>query len=31
LPFEALGRALDALWERAKLRLRQAEIPEKRH
>ena len=25
LPFEALGRALDALWEEAELRLKQAQ------
>jgi hypothetical protein len=30
LPFEALGRDLDALWERAKLQLTQVRI-RKRH
>jgi hypothetical protein len=29
LPFERLGRALDAMWEDAKLRLRRVEIEEK--
>ncbi len=30
LPFETLGRALDALWEEAKLRLRRVEPTRKR-
>jgi hypothetical protein len=31
VPFERLGRALDAMWEDAKLRFRPVETSQKRH